>query len=334
MPRNGRPAKQTLLFNPSQRASTVSPILSSLTFETVFRGLYQNPKIDPWNFDNSLHEICAVRLPAENSLFNPLADPTVSFFDLPARLRIWLVYKLCCWRVEDEQSITDAIEIAEARPESLAEDRHGNLFWYFGGIHLFKQIKETGDWKTVARTKEEWRELRDKYANSTDKEEIWFRETIEQNFDPTLSGIEEETHTWARTRRNQRLKKLEKLKGKKRRARVTNKEPHPTLLPVDQIEILARGAGLITKLEKEQRTAEINEEDFHLSSSKSDPSSSNSDSDSSSQSSTHSSVKKKNTQREKLVNSKAQNPASRKSKNQLKTKQVQSQARKKPQNSR
>lgn len=126
------------------------------------RGLYQNPKIDAWNFDSSLHEICAVRLPAENSLFNPLADPSVSFFDLPVRLRIWVVYKLCCWRVEDEQSITDEIQLSESRPESLAEDRHGNLFWYFGGIHLFKQIKATGLWKTVARKKEEWRSIRDK----------------------------------------------------------------------------------------------------------------------------------------------------------------------------
>ena len=34
-----------------------------------------------------------------------------------------------------------------------------------------------------------------------DKEEIWFRETIEQNFDPILSGMETEIYSWSKNKR-------------------------------------------------------------------------------------------------------------------------------------
>ena len=57
--------------------------------------------------------------------------------------------------------------------------------------------------------------VRDSFAESSDKEEIWFRETIEQNFDPNLSDIERETTSWATKHRNARIRKIEK-KGKRK----------------------------------------------------------------------------------------------------------------------
>ena len=58
-----------------------------------------------------LREICCARLRAENALFNPLESVQTGFFDLTSRLQVWIIYKLCCWKVEDEQAITDAIDI-------------------------------------------------------------------------------------------------------------------------------------------------------------------------------------------------------------------------------
>ena len=102
----------------------------------------------------------------------------------------------------------------------MGEDRHGNLFWYFGGIHLYKQVVKNDTWEVIARSKTEWRQVRDSYSYSSDKEEVWFRETIEQNFDPNLSDIEKETRTWAKKRRIDRTKKLEK-KGKRKHKKIS-----------------------------------------------------------------------------------------------------------------
>ena len=83
----------------------------------------------------------------------------------------------------------------------MGEDRHGNLFWYFGGIHLYRESKPSGNWEVVAKTRDQWRTLRDSFRDSSDKEEIWFRETIEQNFDPILSGMETEIYSWSKNKR-------------------------------------------------------------------------------------------------------------------------------------
>ena len=77
----------------------------------LLRGLYQNPKIDENNYDEILREICDVRLKTDNAVFNPLASEGTIYFNLPERLRVWIIYKLCCWRLDDEQTITDAIDI-------------------------------------------------------------------------------------------------------------------------------------------------------------------------------------------------------------------------------
>ena len=58
-----------------------------------------------------LRDICRARLLAEKAMFNPLESSETDFFDLTPRLRVWIIYKLCCWKVEDEQAITDAIDI-------------------------------------------------------------------------------------------------------------------------------------------------------------------------------------------------------------------------------
>ena len=38
----------------------------------------------------------------------------------------------------------------------MGEDRHGNLFWYFGGIHLYKQMVASDQWRVIARSKTDW----------------------------------------------------------------------------------------------------------------------------------------------------------------------------------
>merc|ERR1712187_267835 len=116
----------------------------------LLRGLYCNPKIDESSYSALLREICSTRLTNENALFNPLEE--ADFFDLSSRLKVWIVYKLCCWKDDDEQAITDGIDIKESRLESMGEDRHGNLFWYFGGIHLYKEAKKDKVWSCVARS--------------------------------------------------------------------------------------------------------------------------------------------------------------------------------------
>ena len=93
----------------------------------LLRGLYQNPKIDESSYEGKkiinnrrnskfvilelLRDICRARLLAEKAMFNPLESSETDFFDLTPRLRVWIIYKLCCWKVEDEQAITDAIDI-------------------------------------------------------------------------------------------------------------------------------------------------------------------------------------------------------------------------------
>jgi hypothetical protein len=104
----------------------------------------------------------------------------------------------------------------------MGEDRHGNLFWYFGGIHLYKQTIANDTWEVIAKSKVEWRKLRDSYKKSSDKEEVWFRETIEQNFDPNLSDIEKETITWAKKRRESRIQKI-KSKVKRKHKKVSRR---------------------------------------------------------------------------------------------------------------
>ena len=67
----------------------------------LLRGLYCNPKIDESSYAALLREICSTRLTNENALFNPLEE--ADFFDLSSRLKVWIVYKLCCWKADDEQ---------------------------------------------------------------------------------------------------------------------------------------------------------------------------------------------------------------------------------------
>ena len=95
----------------------------------LLRGLYQNPKIDESNCDEILREICDVRLKADKSVFNPLAAEKTLFIHLPARLRVWILYKLCCWRLDDEQSVTDAIDIKDTviNPREHASSRTTQL---------------------------------------------------------------------------------------------------------------------------------------------------------------------------------------------------------------
>merc|ERR1712096_198835 len=64
----------------------------------LLRGLYQNPKIDESTYEDLLRDICRARLLAENAMFNPLESFETNFFDLTPRLRVWLIYKLCCWK--------------------------------------------------------------------------------------------------------------------------------------------------------------------------------------------------------------------------------------------
>ena len=51
----------------------------------------------------------------------------------------------------------------------MGEDRNGNLFWYFGGIHLYKQIVKSDTWKVIARSKREWQKVRDSIGFKKDK---------------------------------------------------------------------------------------------------------------------------------------------------------------------
>ena len=98
----------------------------------------------------------------------------------------------------------------------MGEDRDGNLFWYFGGIHLYKENKLTNTWSCVARSTKEWNQVRDSFKDTEDKEEIWFRETIEENFDPILTDIEKETIRWSTQKRQQRIVRAEKRAKKKK----------------------------------------------------------------------------------------------------------------------
>ena len=59
------------------------------------------------------------------------------------------------------QAITDGIDLKESRLESLGEDRNGNFFWYFGGIHLYKEDKNNNTWSCIARSTKEWNQVRD-----------------------------------------------------------------------------------------------------------------------------------------------------------------------------
>ena len=102
----------------NSEASESRLFFSNLIIE-LLRGLYQNPKIDDSSYEEILREICEVRLKADNAVFNPLSSRDTTFFDLPLKLRIWLLYKLCCWRLDDEQSITDAIDIKVFKHQKL-----------------------------------------------------------------------------------------------------------------------------------------------------------------------------------------------------------------------
>ena len=126
-------------------------------------------------------------------------------------------------------------KLQESNLESMGEDRHGNLFWYFGGIHLYKQVVKSDTWEVIARSKLEWRQVRDSYRSSSDKEEVWFRETIEQNFDPNLSDIEKETRTWAKKRKLIRIKKLEK-KGKRKHKKIYRRNGDTIKSRTDHLE--------------------------------------------------------------------------------------------------
>ena len=55
------------------------------------------------------------------------------------------------------------------------------------------------------------------FQGSTDKEEVWFRETIEENFDPILHDIEKETLRWSKSKREARIKRAEKSKKKSKK---------------------------------------------------------------------------------------------------------------------
>lgn len=179
----------------------------------LLRGLYERKDGQSVSFDNydeCLYDLLDSHYDDSTTASNPLLN--TPFQNLPTRRKVEILNDMINWRLYhyDASILTRNLDADEMRLNPVGKDRHGNLYWYFFGSHLYKEIKsgnkedkktknksksptkgkekekDASTWSLVCSSLEEWEDMLKQYKGRKTNDERELVEKLDELFEDEI----------------------------------------------------------------------------------------------------------------------------------------------------